>query len=110
MRAALIIMALLLPGMAAAQVIVAAQYTDAADRYGHRVLRTGGEWGAMVLDLDDGRTRRVTLPDTLVFEDIAPASPRRRISARATAGSRPWGPPIWMATDIWKSPMSSARI
>lgn len=72
MRAALILAALLLPGMAPAQVIFAAEYADPTDRYGHRVLGAGGEWGAMVLVLDDGTTRRVTLPENLVFEDIAP--------------------------------------
>ncbi len=72
MRGLALIAALVLPGMAAAQAITAANYTDPTDRYGHRVLGAGGEWGALTLDLDDGTTRRVTLPDTLVFEDPAP--------------------------------------
>ncbi|MDZ7708922.1 MAG: VCBS repeat-containing protein [Roseovarius sp.] len=72
MRAALILAALLLPGMVAAQAIIAADYAAPTDRYGHRVLGAGGEWGAMTLALDDGTTRRITLPQTLVFEDIAP--------------------------------------
>ncbi|WP_129590280.1 FG-GAP repeat domain-containing protein [Roseovarius nitratireducens] len=72
MRGLALIAALLLPGTAAAQAITAANYTDPTDRYGHRVLGAGGEWGALTLNLDDGTTRRVTLPDTLVFEDIAP--------------------------------------
>ena len=72
MRGLALIAALLLPGMAAAQAITAANYTDPTDRYGHRVLGAGGEWGALTLDLDDGTTRRVTLPQTLVFEDPAP--------------------------------------
>jgi len=69
---ALIAALLLLPGLAAAQAITAARYTDPTDRYGHRVLGAGGEWAAMELTLDDGTTRRVTLPDSLVFEDTAP--------------------------------------
>ncbi|MFB9150873.1 FG-GAP repeat domain-containing protein [Roseovarius ramblicola] len=72
MRGLALIAALLLPGLAAAQAITVARYADPADRYGHRVLGAGGEWGAMLLTLDDGTTRRVTLPETLVFEDIAP--------------------------------------
>lgn len=72
MRALALIATLLLPDVAGAQAITAARYADPTDRYGHRVLGAGGEWGAMLLALDDGTTRRVTLPDTLVFEDIAP--------------------------------------
>jgi len=71
-RGLALIAALLLPGLAAAQAITAARYTDPTDRYGHRVLGAGGEWAAMELTLDDGTTRRVTLPDSLVFEDISP--------------------------------------
>jgi hypothetical protein len=63
---------LILPGLAAAQAITAARYTDPTDRYGHRVLGAGGEWAAMELSLDDGTTRRVTLPETLVIEDTSP--------------------------------------
>ena len=59
MRGLALIAALLLPGMAAAQAITAANYTDPTDRYGHRVLGAGGEWGALTLDLDDGTTRHV---------------------------------------------------
>jgi len=69
---ALIAALLVLPGLAAAQAITAARYAEPTDRYGHRVLGAGGEWAAMELTLDDGTTRRVTLPDSLVFEDIAP--------------------------------------
>jgi hypothetical protein len=72
MRGLALIAALLLPGLAAAQAITAARYADPTDRYGHRVLGAGGEWAAMVLTLDDGTTRRVTLPDNFVFEDTAP--------------------------------------
>lgn len=72
MRAALILAALLWPGMVAAEAVVTARYADPTERYGHRVLGTGGEWGALVLGLADGETRRITLPQHLVFEDIAP--------------------------------------
>ena len=65
-------LAVLFAGQAAAQDIVAARYAAPTDRYGHRVLGAGGEWAALILDLADGTVRRFTLPDTLVFEDVAP--------------------------------------
>lgn len=72
MRGLALIAALLLPGVAAAQTITGAAYADPTGRYGHRVLGAGGEWAAMLLEFDDRTTRRVTLPENLVFEDTAP--------------------------------------
>ena len=52
--------------------IEAARYDAPTTRYGHGVLGEGGEWGALVLTLSDGRKRRLSLPETRVFEDTAP--------------------------------------
>ncbi|WP_135501777.1 FG-GAP repeat domain-containing protein [Roseovarius aestuariivivens] len=60
------------PGVGLAQEIVAAQYAQPTTRYAHGVLGDAVEWGALRLDLADGRRRTFTLPDTLVFEDTAP--------------------------------------
>lgn len=57
---------------AAAQTILEAGYTAPTTRYAHGVLGDAVEWGALRLTLDDGRHRTMTLPDTLVFEDVAP--------------------------------------
>ena len=57
---------------AAAQDIVAARYATPTDRYAHGVLGDTEEWGALVLSLSDGAERRLTLPETRVFEDTTP--------------------------------------
>jgi len=57
---------------ALAQEITAARYADPTTRYAHGVLGDAVEWGALVLGLSDGTQRRLTLPETLVFEDTAP--------------------------------------
>jgi len=66
------VLALTLPVGANAQQIVAAQYDNPTDRYGHRVLGAQGEWGALTLEFDDAMSRRFDLPRSLVFEDVAP--------------------------------------
>ena len=69
------------PGMATpAQVVLDAQYRDPTDRYNHAVLGDAAEWGALSLRVDTCpgcallRVSEVIirLPDTRVFEDIAP--------------------------------------
>lgn len=61
-------------------VIIAAEYTEPTDRYGHAVLGPDAEWGALRLTVDyclgcegtDIRRVLIRLPETRVFEDIAP--------------------------------------
>ena len=65
-------LALLCATDASAQEITAASYADPTTRYAHGVLGDAVEWGALRLDLSDGRRVKITLPDTLVFEDTAP--------------------------------------
>ena len=64
--------ALLVPGLAVAETIIAARYTDPTDRYDHGILGDAIEWGALEFTLEDGTKRRFILPETLVFEDTAP--------------------------------------
>lgn len=59
-------------GAAAAQQIAAARYGAPTARYDHGILGDAVEWGALVLTLSDGRRLRLRLPETRVFEDIAP--------------------------------------
>ena len=56
---------------ACAETIVSAQYTDPTDRYAHGILGDAIEWGALVITTSTG-TRRFTLPQDRVFEDVAP--------------------------------------
>lgn len=58
---------------AAAEVaITEARYDEPTTRYSHGVLGDAIEWGALVLEMSDGTTRRLRLPETRVFEDVAP--------------------------------------
>ncbi|MFZ5963341.1 VCBS repeat-containing protein [Thalassococcus sp. BH17M4-6] len=57
--------------------VVGAEYAAPTDRYDHGVLGDAIEWGALVLRLRDcptcaPRGVRLTLPQTRVFEDLAP--------------------------------------
>nr|WP_217360649.1 VCBS repeat-containing protein [Ruegeria arenilitoris] len=56
----------------AAETITTARYTDPTTRYPHGVLGDQIEWGSIELTLSDGKRRSFTLPDHLVFEDLAP--------------------------------------
>ncbi|WP_258523623.1 VCBS repeat-containing protein [Roseovarius sp. TE539] len=58
------------PGLA--QQITAARYDAPTTRYAHGVLGDAVEWGALVLTLAGGEETRLTLPETRVFEDVAP--------------------------------------
>lgn len=55
---------------AMAQDVVAARLIDPTDRYDHAVLGDALEWGGLDLTGADGRRVRVTLPQSLVFEDV----------------------------------------
>lgn len=73
MRLALwVMLAALAVPPAAAQTIITADYARPVSRYGHDALGPGHEWGALEVQLHDGRRLRFSLPETLVYEDIAP--------------------------------------
>ncbi|WP_295509321.1 FG-GAP repeat domain-containing protein [uncultured Sulfitobacter sp.] len=65
-------LAALVPGLTVADTIMAARYTDPTDRYAHGILGDAVEWGTLEITLKDGTQRRFILPETLVFEDVAP--------------------------------------
>ncbi|MGC9420143.1 MAG: FG-GAP repeat domain-containing protein [Rhodovulum sp.] len=71
MRLAAALVAALLAAPAAAE-IVSARYAEPTTRYAHGVLGDAVEWGALDLRLSDGRTRRLVLSESRVFEDTAP--------------------------------------
>ena len=52
--------------------ITGAEFDAPTTRYDHAILGDAIEWGALVLDLADGRRLRITLPERRVFEDLAP--------------------------------------
>ena len=52
--------------------ITKAAYADPTSRYPHGVLGDTIEYGTLVLTLDDGTERRISLPAERVFEDTAP--------------------------------------
>lgn len=58
--------------MAHAEAITAARYDAPTNRYPHAVLGDDIEYGALVIETDRGRTFRVVLPESRVFEDVAP--------------------------------------
>lgn len=49
-----------------------ARFTQDTTRYAHGVLGDAIEYGALELTLADGSRRLIQLPDTRVFEDLAP--------------------------------------
>lgn len=68
-----LIAALVLMGQpAAAENVTAARYDAPTTRYDHGVLGDAIEYGALVLTLESGRRVRLVLPETRVFEDVAP--------------------------------------
>ena len=70
--AALAVCALAIPGGHAQADIADARYSDPTGRYDHGILGDAIEYGALDLVLTDGPTLRIVLPETRVFEDIAP--------------------------------------
>lgn len=52
--------------------IISARYIDPTTRYAHGVLGDAIEYGTLELELRNGETRRLRLPETRVFEDLAP--------------------------------------
>ena len=63
---------LIATGAAGAQTIKDAYYADPTTRYAHGVLGDDIEHETLVLTLSDGRTLRMVLPESAVFEDTAP--------------------------------------
>lgn len=59
-------------GLADPFVIAEARYDAPTERYPHGALGDPLEWGALVLRAENGREIRLTLPDSRVFEDVAP--------------------------------------
>ncbi|MDO6591714.1 VCBS repeat-containing protein [Loktanella sp. D2R18] len=59
------------PVSAGAQSITEAEFTDPTTRYAHGILGDAVEWGGLRF-VADGATYQITLPNTHVFEDIAP--------------------------------------
>ena len=55
----------------AAADITAAHYAEPTTRYAHGILGDAVEWGALVIETEDGRLL-FRLPETRVFEDTAP--------------------------------------
>ncbi|SHI67171.1 hypothetical protein SAMN05444000_102206 [Shimia gijangensis] len=52
--------------------IVSARYMDPTTRYDHGILGDAVEYGALEMQLQDGRRLRLALPETSVFEDLEP--------------------------------------
>lgn len=74
-RRAGLVLGLCLGGAAAAETIVEARYDDPTDRYTHGILGDAIEWGTLVITTEDWSHRvsyRIVLPQTRVFEDVAP--------------------------------------
>ncbi|MEM9476671.1 MAG: VCBS repeat-containing protein [Pseudomonadota bacterium] len=69
-RAALF--AALVAGAGQADTITGARYAEPTNRYPHAVLGDDVEFGTLVLEIAGGPDLRLTLPETSVFEDVAP--------------------------------------
>ncbi len=64
-------MATLAGAPAAAAELLGAEFILPTDRYAHAVLGDALEWGGLQMRLTDGQERRVILPESRVFEDVA---------------------------------------
>ncbi|MFY0692014.1 MAG: VCBS repeat-containing protein [Paracoccaceae bacterium] len=70
MRSALLLTLLASPCLA--ETVVDARYSEPTSRYAHGVLGDAIEWGALEITLASGEIRTFRLPETRVFEDLAP--------------------------------------
>lgn len=52
--------------------VVSARYDAPTTRYDHSILGDAVEWGSLVMNIANGQTVTITLPQTHVFEDVAP--------------------------------------
>lgn len=57
---------------AGADEIVKAEFGAPTTRYGHAILGDDVEYGALLMTMSSGKKLRLTLPDSHVFEDLAP--------------------------------------
>ena len=71
LRIAALVLGALIASSASADV-VSARYTDPTDRYDHGILGDAIEWGGLEVTTDSGQRFKLTLPETHVFEDVAP--------------------------------------
>ncbi len=73
-RRGLLAAALLANGAGAQADILGAEYAEPTTRYAHGVLGDAVEYGTLVIHTDrmDGLSFRMVLPETRVFEDVAP--------------------------------------
>ena len=71
MRILSVIVAFLTSGSAVAQDVTDARYAEPTTRYGHAILGDDIEWGAIEMTVG-GQRLIVRLPETHVFEDVAP--------------------------------------
>ena len=60
------------PGGAVAQALTGASYAEPTTRYDHGVLGDAVEWGALRLSRAGAPDLLIRLPQTRVFEDLAP--------------------------------------
>jgi len=72
MLRAAVIAAVFATGAAAKDIVDSAEFTDPTTRYDHGILGDAIEYGEMVITLSDGRKILIHLPESRVFEDIAP--------------------------------------
>lgn len=56
----------------AADGVASAYYDGPTTRYAHGVLGDAVEWGELVMQGESGKTYRLTLPQSRVFEDVVP--------------------------------------
>ncbi|MEM6593475.1 MAG: VCBS repeat-containing protein [Pseudomonadota bacterium] len=66
------LLALILLAGAAQAEIVSAEYTDPTTRYPHGVLGDTIEYGSLVIERSNAAPIKVVLPQSRVFEDVAP--------------------------------------
>ncbi len=59
-------------GVGFADTVKSARYTDPTTRYAHGVLGDAVEWGTLEMTLQSGARAIVKLPESRVFEDLAP--------------------------------------
>lgn len=71
LRGALLFLALSAAPVGADE-IVKAEFGAPTTRYGHAILGDNVEYGALLMTLASGKKLRLTLPESHVFEDLAP--------------------------------------
>ncbi|MEM1066359.1 MAG: VCBS repeat-containing protein [Pseudomonadota bacterium] len=72
MRLAAAVAVILFAAPAFGEVVTAARFAAPTERYPHAVLGDAIEYGELEIDTDRGRTVRIVLPDSSVFEDTEP--------------------------------------